>query len=357
MQGGNQCPKIIQQNQRRELVTKETSGAINPHMSSGQAPKVIVAGNTNPSGNGMNGQVFDAEGLAPTLTTNKGEGSKILIDVNQHKVKLTKKSLCLDANYFKGLEANQMRTGVMELAPGVMMPESIARTVRSSGRSSYDGKHTHDLVAIQNEEPRAVLTLERLEKRQNGRRMKEPGEPMFTLTVADVHGIAILSDMEAEKSTTRRGTFKEEYVGTLDRDCNVAVTVEDKRHSILDTKNGTFGKVNEYLERCPTILASDYKEQKLVRELTGQYRIRKLTVLECFRLQSYPDMWYVILKLFRHPEYIERVDMTRNDITAQVLKLIQDNGLKEGMSDSQLYKMVGNGVTSDVAEDIGRRLL
>ena len=36
-------------------------------------------GNTNPSGNGMNGNVFDADGLAPTLTTNKGEGSKIMI--------------------------------------------------------------------------------------------------------------------------------------------------------------------------------------------------------------------------------------------------------------------------------------
>ena len=34
--------------------------------------------NTNPSGRGMNGNVFHADGLAPTLTTNKGEGIKIL---------------------------------------------------------------------------------------------------------------------------------------------------------------------------------------------------------------------------------------------------------------------------------------
>lgn len=36
-------------------------------------------GNINPSGKGMNGNVFDENGLAPTLTTNKGEGNKIAI--------------------------------------------------------------------------------------------------------------------------------------------------------------------------------------------------------------------------------------------------------------------------------------
>lgn len=39
---------------------------------------VYVVGNTNPSGHGMNGNVFDSNGLCPTLTTNKGEGPRIL---------------------------------------------------------------------------------------------------------------------------------------------------------------------------------------------------------------------------------------------------------------------------------------
>ena len=34
-----------------------------------------------------------------------------------------------------------------------------------------------------------VLTPDRLEKRQNGRRFKTDGEPMFTLTSQDKHGI------------------------------------------------------------------------------------------------------------------------------------------------------------------------
>jgi len=40
-------------------------------------PKIQALGNTNPSGNGMGGKVYDSIGLSPTLTTNKGEGIRI----------------------------------------------------------------------------------------------------------------------------------------------------------------------------------------------------------------------------------------------------------------------------------------
>lgn len=46
----------------------------------GRQPCVRIVGNVHPSGKGMNGQVYDSKGIAPTLTTNKGEGSKILIN-------------------------------------------------------------------------------------------------------------------------------------------------------------------------------------------------------------------------------------------------------------------------------------
>ena len=42
-------------------------------------PKIVQIGNINPSGKGLNGNVFASDGLAPTITTNKGEGSKVLI--------------------------------------------------------------------------------------------------------------------------------------------------------------------------------------------------------------------------------------------------------------------------------------
>lgn len=43
-----------------------------------QSQKVIKLGNINPSGKGQNGDVYLSIGLVPTLTTNKGEGIKIV---------------------------------------------------------------------------------------------------------------------------------------------------------------------------------------------------------------------------------------------------------------------------------------
>ncbi|MEC0269078.1 DNA (cytosine-5-)-methyltransferase [Paenibacillus anseongense] len=70
----------------------------------------------------------------------------------------------------------------------------------------------------------------------------------------------------------------------------------------------------------------------LSAQLSGRFniwdgkRVRNLTPLECFRLQSYPDEWFYKLR-------------------------------NAGISDSQLYKMAGNGVTSEVAYQIGKRLM
>ena len=49
-------------------------------------PKILQVGNVNPSGKGMNGNVFSENGLAPTLTTNKGEGNKILTGIRIRKL-------------------------------------------------------------------------------------------------------------------------------------------------------------------------------------------------------------------------------------------------------------------------------
>lgn len=96
----------------------------------------------------------------------------------------------------------------------------------------------------------AVLTPDRGEKRQNGRRIKEPGEPSFTLTAQDRHGVALL-------------------------DKNI--------------------------------------------------RIRRLTPRECWRLQGFPDEYF-------------------------------DKARAAGISDTQLYKQAGNGVTVNVSRAIGERL-
>ena len=77
----NNSPQIIE---RANCITAREDRGISNHKSEGTA--VIEAadtavieriGNINPSGKGMNGNVFGENGLAPTLTTNKGEGLKI----------------------------------------------------------------------------------------------------------------------------------------------------------------------------------------------------------------------------------------------------------------------------------------
>lgn len=43
-------------------------------------------------------------------------------------------------------------------------------------------------------EPMPCLTPDREKKRQNGRRFKQPGEPMFTLTAQDKHGVILVDE-------------------------------------------------------------------------------------------------------------------------------------------------------------------
>ena len=70
---------------------------------------LYMVGNINPSGKGMNGCVYDSNGKSPNLTTNKGEGSKIL--VNEKIRKLTplecERLQCLPDNYTERISNSQ----------------------------------------------------------------------------------------------------------------------------------------------------------------------------------------------------------------------------------------------------------
>ena len=57
---------------------------------------------------------------------------------------------------------------------------------QDSGVSNHRGEHSAILVT---DEPRAILTPDREKVRQQGRRVKEPDEPMFTITAQDRHGV------------------------------------------------------------------------------------------------------------------------------------------------------------------------
>lgn len=75
---------------------------------------------------------------------------------------------------------------------------------------------------------------------------------------------------------------------------------------------------------APTVLARSDTAKILVKH-KNRYRIRKLTPLECFRLQGFPDEVY--------------------------FKLVNN-----GLSDTQLYKQAGNAVTVNVVKGISSKL-
>src|SRR5699024_7808229 len=92
----------------------------------------------------------------------------------------------------------------------------------------YKGIGNQEMTAVKTIQP--VLTPDRINKRQNGRRFKEDGEPMFTLTSQDRHGIAIREatkkgytvaepgdsvNISFPDSETRRGRVGKQIANTL----------------------------------------------------------------------------------------------------------------------------------------------
>lgn len=66
-------------------ITAREDRGISTRKSEGTAVLECI-GNVNPSNKGMNGNVYNNDGLAPTLTTNKGEGVKVAIPQATKKV-------------------------------------------------------------------------------------------------------------------------------------------------------------------------------------------------------------------------------------------------------------------------------
>ena len=220
---------------------------------------------------GMQGyRVYGTDGLSTTLVGNAGGvGAKTglyFIDQSNHAPKITDTARCLTARYTAGMvNHTAMNSAVMEVHP--------------------------------------VLTPERMEKRQNGRRMKEDGEPMFTLTSQDRHGVFVREKVQVDDETlirVRNGTkqgYDEAHVGD-----GICLAYPES-----PTRRGRVGK------GCSQTLDCSGQMGTLMR--CG--RIRRLTPRECFRLQGFPDALF--------------------DRAASV------------NSDAQLYKQAGNAVTATVA--------
>ena len=198
-----------------------------------------------------------------------GEGSSAI----KSKFRERNAVSCIDASYYKGVDGKRtmIQEGLKQIgtigedseATRVYDPSGCSRTIKNGGGMGaktglyaihdelYKGrksrKYTDAAPTLRGNsgqlQVKPVLTPDRAEKRQNGRRFKDDGEDMFTLTSQDQHGV-----MEGSK-------------------------------------------------------------------------IRRLTPIECERLQGFPDGW------------------------------------TEGQSDTQRYKQLGNAVTVPVVKAIGEKLI
>lgn len=203
-------------------------------------------------------RIYDGGGLARTLKGESGEqggktglyavkvlkpygstGGTCGLSITENETGVAAPCAARD---YKGISRNKGNAVVCMSIRGQKLQKQIdvAPTIDTGCRDNLTRKQTCC----------AVLTPDREEKRQNGRRIKEPGEPSFTLTAQDRHGVALLDE---------------------------------------------------------------------------NIRIRRLTPRECWRLQGFSD------------EYFEKAKAA-------------------GISDTQLYKQAGNGVTVNVARAIGARL-
>ncbi|HGI4822190.1 TPA: DNA cytosine methyltransferase [Streptococcus agalactiae] len=208
-------------------------------------------GNVNPSGNGMNGEVYDSEGLSPTLTTNKGEGVKIAVNVVGRL------------------------PGKFEMPNRVYDPDGLAPTIRTMQGGGL--------------EPKII---------QRGRGYNQGGEYEIspTVTCNSWQENNLLKIKEATKkgyseaeagdsvnlshpnSETRRGRVGKGIANTL-------LTGEEQGVVVYDLYN------RRKKDIIGTLTASGHNGNTTTGTfgISNGFRIRKLTPRECWRLQGFPD--------------------------------------------------------------------
>lgn len=147
-----------------------------------------------------------------------------------------------------------------------------------------------------------VLTPDRPEKRQNGRRFKDDGEPSFTLTAQDRHGVMIAE-------ATKQG-----YAIAEEGD-SINLSVPNSA-----TRRGRVGK------GVAQTLDTGMQQYTLANA-----RIRRLVPVETARLQGLDDDW---------------LDYG-----------INEKGETYRLSDSAKYKLAGNGVSVPVVQAIINQII
>ena len=269
----------------------------------------------------QSGRTYSIEGICPCLGTMAGGGLEPRVamrfcDMNYAAgINITDNARTLQARYNKGIcNHSGENSGVVIKIIGKV-------------NSSQDGQ-IHDISGIakchssgHNNSPKVaipVIDVGHIEKNQNGKRFKDNGDPMFTLTAQDRHGVILepIGGLYAFNSKQFGSPMMERCINTLKsekHDCSVVLKINQKVHGVDDIE-GIYLKLSDGVT-CYCIWYE--KEQCYIT-------IRKLTPKECFRLQGWTD------------DYFEKAAFIN--------------------SDSQLYKQAGNQVTVDVVKAIGDKI-
>ena len=154
------------------------------------------------------------------------------------------------------------------------------------------------------------LTPDRVNKRHNGRRFKNNDEPIFTVTAVDRHGVLLEVRRLAEHMRP-----------------NDKVDVKFMENGDIRAYRNDARKsgIQELQINNPENLANTITSSHSPKIYTKAYAIRKLTPLECWRLQGFTDEQFYKAK-------------------------------QAGVSNTQLYKQAGNAVTVPVVEAIAEKL-
>lgn len=158
------------------------------------------------------------------------------------------------------------------------------------------------------------ITPDRVNKRQNGRRFKNNNDPMFTLTAQDRHGIVTGGIYTGVSPEYQSGPLAEK-------------------------------------SRC---LKSNKADAGVIIYNGKEYFIRKLMPLECWRLQGWDDESF-FRAFFLDKDLAHKFSKAYQRHKQNPVRLMRWAFGHQKMSDSQLYKQAGNGVTVTVIERIAEK--
>ena len=173
----------------------------------------------------------------------------------------------------------------------------------------------------------------------------------FTLNTVDKHAVVFAIDRESfncgQNYARNLGITEDGITSTLNAQGPSAVATP----TYSSSKASFFTTAEE--ELANTLVATDYKDPPLINDTNGiEYTVRRLTTIECARLQGFPDWWCSNLAI-ENPTmddlrtwygiFETHRKVTGSSSKPKTLKQVS-KWLKDPHSDSAEYKMWGNGV-------------